>query len=315
MAMTNGYPAEADIDDFLSDLGIELITENNTEFIAESKQHIYGVLNTIRWAMSLGVYCPSATTFNVRGGKYLFKGTVKTYTPGEAVNPTDNDTTYIWMADDNTIDSGIDGDGWPSDEHIKLAEIVVDADGVITDIADRRGDTFLQYLRADVKKILPLPLNVGGGTADVEAITGAPSINLDTDGEIAYISFAVPKDWDGASDLTIKATVQNEIAETDGDDVDFDVAVHGIADGETGADAGQNVDMTLNLTGGDEAINKVNLVSGVIGYDHGTYPIAAGDTVVMKAVINLGGAGECTGPLHILGWWIEYQANKLGEAL
>ena len=146
MVMQGGYPAEADIDSFLAARGIELVTENNANFIEEFKQFLYSVFNTIDWASPLGVYCPSAATFNVRGGYYLWKGQVKTYTPGSAVDPTDNDTTYIWLAADNTVASGIDGSGWPSAEHIKLAEIDVDSDGVITEIRDLRGQSFLQCI-------------------------------------------------------------------------------------------------------------------------------------------------------------------------
>jgi len=146
MAMTGGYPAEADIDTTLSTLGLELVPENDENFIADHKQMIWGILNALNWATALGVYCPSATTFNVRGGKYLFKGTVKTYTAGSAVDPTDNDTTYIWMNTDNTIGSAIDGTGWPDYEHIKLAEIDVDSDGNITAVRDLRGQTFMQYI-------------------------------------------------------------------------------------------------------------------------------------------------------------------------
>ncbi len=142
--MTGGYPAEADIDTELSGLGVELVTENNPNYIAEYKQQEWGHVNSVRWAMSLGVYCPSATTFNVRGGDYLYKGTAKTYTPGAAVDPVDNDTTYVWMNSDNTIGSGIDGDGWPALEHIKLAEIDVNNSGVITTVRDKRGRQFMQ---------------------------------------------------------------------------------------------------------------------------------------------------------------------------
>lgn len=145
MSMTNGYPDEADINTFLSDRSLELITENNPNYIAEFKQYIWGILNRLDWAGALSVYCPTPTTFNVSSGKYLFKGEVKTYAPGSAVDPTDNDTTYIWLNADNTIGSDIDGNGWPNTEHIKLAEIDVDSDGIITDIRDLRGESFLQY--------------------------------------------------------------------------------------------------------------------------------------------------------------------------
>jgi len=142
--MVGGYPAEADIESYLSDRGLELLTDYNNNFIAEFKQFVWGVLNALDWVAVIGVYCPSPTTINVRGGKYLWHGEAKTYTPGSAVNPTDNDTTYVWMKSDNSIGSGIDSNGWPDAEHAKLAEIDVDSDGLITDIRDLRGLSFLQ---------------------------------------------------------------------------------------------------------------------------------------------------------------------------
>jgi len=142
--MTQGYPAESEIDAELASLGIELVTENNPNYTAEHKQQVWGTTNAARWTMTLGVYPATPTTFNVRGGKYLYKGTAKTYTPGEAIDPVDNDTTYIWMNPDNTIDSGIDGDGWPGTEHIKLGEVVVNSSGAITSVIDRRGEEFLR---------------------------------------------------------------------------------------------------------------------------------------------------------------------------
>ncbi len=145
--MTGGYPASADIDDFLAARGIELLTPHNPNFLEEFKQLIYGIINAVDWVTALGIYCPTPATVNIRGGKYLFKTTVKTFTTGEAIDPTDNDTTYIWMAADNTIGSAIDGTGWPTAEHIKLAEIDVDEDGIITAIRDLRGETLLQYLK------------------------------------------------------------------------------------------------------------------------------------------------------------------------
>ena len=144
MAQTNGYPSEADINAFLTARGLELVGENNASFLLEFKTFVYGILNAFDWAGALGVWLPSATTFNVRGGEYMYGGVIKTYTAGAAINPTDNDTTYVWMAADNTVGSDIDGDGWPAADHIKLAEIDVDGDGVITDIRDLRGQTFLR---------------------------------------------------------------------------------------------------------------------------------------------------------------------------
>lgn len=142
-----GHPADTDIDDILTSAGIEQITEYNPDFMSEFKQTLWDIFNAIEWATALGVYCPSPATFNVRGGKYLFGDTIKTYTPGVSVDPTNNDTTYIWMADANTVDYDIDGNDWPTTAHIKLAEIDVDADGIITAIRDLRGETFLQHIK------------------------------------------------------------------------------------------------------------------------------------------------------------------------
>lgn len=137
--MTGGYPTEADIDAYLAARGLEIPTENNPDWVAEFKQYIWGLLNAIDWATVLGVYAASSTTFNVREGSYLYKGEVKTYSAGAAVDPTDNDTTYVWLLTDNSISSGIDGDGWPTAEHVKLAEIDVNSSGIITAIRDLRG--------------------------------------------------------------------------------------------------------------------------------------------------------------------------------
>jgi hypothetical protein len=167
---------------------------------------------------------------------------------------------------------------------------------------------------AKVTKAVRLDLDSQHGTATSESFLGAPSINLDADAETFYASFEAPKDWDAASDMTIVLMVANEIAETDGDDVSITCQVRGYADGETMSDLGQSVACVQDLTGGDEAINVVNQVTGTIDYDEATYPIAAGDFVVIEAVVNLGGAGECTGPLHVIAWWINYVANKLGTA-
>ena len=169
MAMTGGYPAESVINDFLSDRGVEPVTENNSNFIGEFKQMMFAILNRLDFAGALAVYCPSTTTFNVAGGDYLYKGTGKTYAPGSAVNPTDNDTTYVWLTAANAIDSGIDGDGWPDAEHIKLAEIDVDSDGVITDVRDLRGQAFMSYAPADsiLEKIVTYDGDVATYEGDV----------------------------------------------------------------------------------------------------------------------------------------------------
>jgi hypothetical protein len=223
----------------------------------------------------------------------------------------------LTMASDNKIyfrDTGIyvysNADG----------ELTITADSVIN-IGDGTNQVAIQADgeinlegTAKVTGALMLPLDAGHGTATVESFNGAPSINLDADGEMWFFAFEAPNDWDEASDLTLVFMVANEIAEDDGDDVSITCQVHGYADGEAMSDAGQSVSATLNLTGGDQNINVVNRVTGTIDYDDGTHPIAAGDLVVVKCTVNLGDAGECTGPLHVVAQWVEYTADKLGTA-
>lgn len=158
---------------------------------------------------------------------------------------------------------------------------------------------------------MPIPLSVSGSdTVTMGELQGVKSLDFDADGEDVSFSFRAPPNWDAASDLTINLMVGNEIAEDDGDDVSFTGTVRGFADGEALSTSGQTVACTLNLTGGDEAINVVNKVTGTIDYDDGTYPIAAGDVVAVRLVVNITGGGECTGPLHIVNIEVEYTGTQ-----
>ena len=244
----------------------------------------------------------------------------------------DDDWVAVWVDKDEaakTLEAALTMD---ADNKIQLRDTAIfihsNADGELTIAADTQiniGDGTNQVeIQADgeiqlagtakVTRSVQLDLDSQHGTATSEEFLGAPSINLDGDLEEWFLSFEAPKDWDAASDMTIVCMVANEIAEDDGDDVSFTGQARGYADGETMGDAGQAVTFALNLTGGDEAINVCNRVVGVIDYDHGTYPIAAGDMVAVKMIVNLGGGGECTGPLHIVEQHVEYVANKLGAA-
>ena len=244
----------------------------------------------------------------------------------------DDDWVAVWVDKDEaakTLEAALTMD---ADNKIQLRDTAIfihsNADGELTIAADTQiniGDGTNQVeIQADgeiqlagtakVTQIIPLDLDTQHGTATSGEFKGAPSIDLDADTEEWFISFPVPGSWDAASDMTLVFMVANEIAEDDGDDVSFTGQARGYADGETVADAGQAVTCTLNLTGGDEAIDICNRVTGTIDWDHGVYPIAAGDTVVAKMIVNITGGGECTGPLRILSQWVEYVANKLGAA-
>lgn len=251
MTMDNGYPTEAEIDAFLSARGLELIPEYDENFIPEFKQTIWGILNALDWVMALGVWCPSPTTYKIRGGKYLWKGEVKTYTPGDAIDPTDNDTTYIWMKPDNTIGYDIDGNGWPVTEHIKLAEIDVDSDGVITAVRDLRSQAFLQYIGAlsgGHTFLLTATLS-GGNTAQIHnasapfkyRILDAWSIAKSADGGTWKLT-------DGANDITdiVAVTATDKTIDRAGtiDDAYYEIAASGSL---SVVGDGANADCVVNI--------------------------------------------------------------------
>jgi hypothetical protein len=143
--MNGGYPEIADIDVLMEDQGVRIPDLSNPNYYDQFKQFVFSLINRSLFAGTLSLYLPNATTFNLVGGSYNFKGEVKTFVPGDAIDPTNNDTTYVWLNPDGTIGSVIDGTGWPTTEHIKLAEVDADNEGVITEIRDLRGQTFLKY--------------------------------------------------------------------------------------------------------------------------------------------------------------------------
>lgn len=87
----------------------------------------------------------NADAIGVRPGRCQLAGVAYSYAGLDpAVDSlANNDTTYIWAEDDGggalQIDSAIDATGWPSNPHLKLAEVTLAA-GVITSIVDRRAD-------------------------------------------------------------------------------------------------------------------------------------------------------------------------------
>jgi len=86
----------------------------------------------------------NADAVGVRPGRVRFGGTALNYAGADpAVDGlTDNDTTYVWLYNNGgtaTIDSAVDGTGWPAVPHYKLAEVTMSG-GAITQILDRRAE-------------------------------------------------------------------------------------------------------------------------------------------------------------------------------
>jgi len=143
MTMTNGYPPESDIDTFLSDRGIENIPENDDNFMQELKQFVYGILNATDHTLALGVWCPSSTTFNVWGGRYLFNGEAKTYTAGSAVDPTDNTNDITNTVTVTGTDKTINRAGTIDDSKYEIA-----ANGSLSVVGDGANADVEVYIQA-----------------------------------------------------------------------------------------------------------------------------------------------------------------------
>jgi hypothetical protein len=87
-----------------------------------------------------------ATTIRVLPGRASIGGVALAYAGGTVdLAAHNNDTAYVWLEDDGgaTVKTAGAATGWPATAHIKLAEVTL-AGGEITDVLDRRFETFLK---------------------------------------------------------------------------------------------------------------------------------------------------------------------------
>jgi len=208
--MQKGYPAIADILTFLNSRGLEWPRAGNELHIEDIWKTLWAMANFADFAGALGVYKESDTTFRVRAGRYVWGNTIKTYTQEAAVDPTDNDTTYVWLTASNALGSAVDGTGWPAAEHLKLAEVVVDSDGVITSITDLRGQALMQaafnVLTSGDANVEALPVYWDSPSpADADEIRIPIYANNDADEktEVARITVTLDDVSDGTEDASI----------------------------------------------------------------------------------------------------------------
>ena len=132
----------------------------------------------------------NADAIGVLPGKAIIEGTLLEYAgdtdAGGAIDGlTDNDTTLIW-AENNAgsmqINSAVDGTGWPSSDHLKLAKVTLSG-GAIDSIEDMRAATVLEKIGAATTSVFgtvkqsaavaDLTDNTGGTADDtVAAVSG-----------------------------------------------------------------------------------------------------------------------------------------------
>jgi len=167
-----------------------------------------------------------------------------------------------------------------------------------------------------VTKRIPLPMFDGGiGQGYIDPYLGSQSLAFFSDGDESFTSIPVPSDWDQASDMALAALVCSESNEAAGADFLWRTQIASYIEGDTVADAGQTPTVNKVFTAPDAiAADEVYLVEGTIDYNHGTYPIQAGGCISIQIAIDMTGEdGISNGPAHIISWWLEYQADRLGE--
>ena len=169
------------------------------------------------------------------------------------------------------------------------------------------------------KKSSRLPMeNFRQGVAAPTAAkrAGVAGYLFSADAEILYVQFCVPTDWDAASDITLVVHCILNAAETANDKIDWETSIVSLADHEDVDTAGTQtpgVEHDIGAVVGAGSFHKVPIV---LDYNDGTCPIALGDniSITLSRTANVGAAGYVAGVI-VIDICIEYQSNKLGEAV
>ncbi|MEM1027543.1 MAG: hypothetical protein AAGJ38_05625 [Planctomycetota bacterium] len=89
----------------------------------------------------------NATTVHISPGRASISGVVLTFDEATIdLAAFNNDTAYVWLEDNAGVaqlGNAAASTGWPSDAHLKLAEVTLAA-GAITTVLDRRLETLFR---------------------------------------------------------------------------------------------------------------------------------------------------------------------------
>jgi len=175
-------------------------------------------------------------------------------------------------------------------------------------------------LDKNVSKTTRLPMeNFRRGVASPTAVVkgGTAGYLFAADAEIIYIQFCIPKDWDAASDIIVVLHCALNQAETENDLIDWETLVLSIADHENVlAPPGVQTPGAAHNIGAVNADGDFHKVLITLDWDSGTCPLALDDNVsiTLSRTANVGAAGY-VGGVVVIDICIEYQVNKLGEAV
>ncbi len=217
--MSRSFPTEATIVTFLKAQGIEEPTENTYEWLADWRRAYWDSLIRTMPSATLAVSIDQDDNklYNVLGGYYSWNGEIKLFVADTDNDPADNDTHFVFLQPDNTVSSATDGAGWPTTEHMKLAEVVVASDGFITNIVDRRTAIF--------------KLDGGSGATSAGITTGQVMVKHITTAALEALLDTATNDLFAVNkgDIVVKITFYTETAAGGAClvDIGFDVAAEG----------------------------------------------------------------------------------------
>lgn len=137
-------------------------------------------------------------------------------------------------------------------------------------------------------------------------------LGFDANAEYAHLTFAVPEDWDAASDITLKWAWCNEsgTAIADTETVIWQFSLRSKVDGEA-IDGGTAQTGSTTYTQSGAGTDKEMHVSDItLDYDNSNNPIAAGDVCCIR--VNRDFTTDTYGSDAILlACWIQYNSTAL----
>lgn len=144
----------------------------------------------------------------------------------------------------------------------------------------------------------------------------AGGLGFDADAEVVYLTFHIPGDWIGTSDLAVILHWANEPADalTNGQTVKWDGRYHSIECGTENINNGTPVAVTVTYTeagdpGNDGDTHEQSLV---IDYDHGDQPITSGDVLYM--VFDRDKTGDTYDSQGVVTFWeLGYDSSGLPD--
>jgi len=250
------------------------------------------------------------TTIRIMPGRFTINGTALSYA-GEAIDLSayNNDTAYVWAYDSAstlTIGYGTDAAGWPTVNHVKLAEVVLSG-GAITSITDRRAEHIMRVDNAD--QHIPLMslrnedgtvLDATGGAGKWKLVAGGwgtGTLTIETEAvqntsdnaDLAF-EFQLPPHYVAGTKVQLIINALYVLASGTTVTHTLDIEVYKLGDdGAVGSDLNQTGEQTLTASAADYTytIDESGLAAGdrFMGVVRGA--ISEGDNAgTIKAVIG-----------------------------